>query len=56
MSKFVAGFLNDESGAAAVEYGLIIALIALVTVGAFGLLGGNVKGAFQAAADQLGGG
>ncbi|MDR6530549.1 pilus assembly protein Flp/PilA [Caulobacter rhizosphaerae] len=56
MSKFVTAFLNDESGAAAVEYGLIIALIALATVGAFSLLGGDVKSAFQAAADQLAGG
>lgn len=55
MSKFVADFLNDESGSSAVEYGLIIALIALVTVGAFGLLGGHVKSAFQAAADQVAG-
>jgi pilus assembly protein Flp/PilA len=55
MSKFAISFLNDESGSSAVEYGLIIALIALVTVGAFGLLGGHVKDAFQAAADQVAG-
>ena len=55
MSKFVTDFLNDESGSSAVEYGLIIALIALVTVGAFGLLGGQVKGAFQTAADKVAG-
>ncbi|KRA65505.1 fimbrial protein [Caulobacter sp. Root656] len=56
MPKFVSDFLNDESGSTAVEYGLIIALIALVTVGAFGLLGGHVKDAFQAAADEAAGG
>ena len=55
MSKFVTGFLNDESGSSAVEYGLIIALIALVTVGAFSLLGGHVKDAFQTAADEVAG-
>jgi pilus assembly protein Flp/PilA len=34
MSKFVTRFLTDESGATAIEYGLIAALIAgvLVTV------------------------
>jgi hypothetical protein len=30
MSKFVTRFLNDESGATAIEYGLIVALIAVV--------------------------
>lgn len=55
MSKFVTRFLNDERGSSAVEYGLIIALIALVTVGAFSLLGDDVKGAFQTAADQVAG-
>ncbi|MGR4862709.1 Flp family type IVb pilin [Caulobacter sp. LARHSG274] len=56
MSKFITRFLNDESGATAVEYGLIIALIALVTVGAFGVLGGHARDAFQAAAGEFAGG
>ena len=35
MSKLVACFLNDQSGATAIEYGLIAALIALgIVVGA----------------------
>ena len=29
MQKFVARFVNDESGATAIEYGLIAALIAV---------------------------
>jgi pilus assembly protein Flp/PilA len=32
MSKFVTRFLKDESGATAIEYGLIAALIAVVLV------------------------
>ena len=29
MSKFIKNFVNDESGATAIEYGLIAALIAI---------------------------
>ena len=31
MTKFVSKFMSDESGATAIEYGLIAALIAVVT-------------------------
>jgi pilus assembly protein Flp/PilA len=46
MSKFVTRFLKDESGATAIEYGLIAALIAVVLVGALQAVGGSLKGAF----------
>ncbi len=49
MAKFVIRFLNDESGATAIEYGLIITGIAVVIVTAVGLLGGTVEGLFQEA-------
>lgn len=39
--------LGNDKGAAAVEYGLLVALIAAVIVGVVGLLGGQVKAAFQ---------
>ena len=34
MTKFFAQFAKDESGATAIEYGLIAALIAVVIIGA----------------------
>ena len=34
MTKIVSRFLKDESGATAIEYGLICAAIALVIIGA----------------------
>jgi pilus assembly protein Flp/PilA len=40
-------FLKDEVGASAVEYGLLVALIAAVIVGAVTLLGGNLKATFE---------
>ena len=47
MSKFVTRFLKDESGATAIEYGLIAALIAVVLVGALQAVGGSLEAAFQ---------
>lgn len=35
-------FLGDERGATAIEYGLIVALIALAIVGAVGTAGANL--------------
>ena len=36
MTKFMNRFLKDESGATAIEYGLIVALIAVVIVAMVG--------------------
>ena len=47
MSKFVTKFLKDESGATAIEYGLIAALIAVVIIGGATTLGTNVGAAFN---------
>lgn len=44
---------NSERGATAVEYGLIVALIAAVIVVAVGLLGGQINNAFQDVVDRL---
>ena len=46
MSKFVTRFLKDESGATAIEYGLIAALIAVVLVTALTSLGTSLSSAF----------
>ena len=47
MSKFVTRFLKDESGATAIEYGLIAALISVVLVGTLSAVGDSLKGAFE---------
>jgi pilus assembly protein Flp/PilA len=46
MEKLIK-FLKDDKGASAVEYGLLVALIAAVIVGAVTLLGGNLKATFD---------
>jgi pilus assembly protein Flp/PilA len=43
MKSLFARFMQDESGAAAIEYALIAALIALAIIGGAGLLGGAIN-------------
>jgi pilus assembly protein Flp/PilA len=44
---------RDDEGATAVEYGLLVALIAAVIVGVVTLLGAEIQGAFQDVVDAL---
>lgn len=44
---------REETGATAVEYGIMVALIAVVIIGAVTLIGGNLGGAFDQVADLL---
>lgn len=53
MSKFVTRFLKNESGATAIEYGLIAALIAVVLVTAMGALGTKLSSTFTKIGTQL---
>ncbi len=46
-------FFKNESGATAIEYGLIAALIAVAIIGAVTTLGSNVGNTFNAVSDQL---
>ncbi|MEN3291489.1 MAG: pilus assembly protein Flp/PilA [Burkholderiales bacterium] len=49
-------FIRDEEGAAAVEYGLLAALIAVVIVVAVSAVGSHVCQTFVTIARRLGGG
>ncbi len=53
MSKFVTRFLKDESGATAIEYGLIAALVAAVLVVALTSLGTKLQSTFTTVANDL---
>jgi len=44
---------SDEEGATAVEYGLLVALIAAVIVGVVATLGTEIQGAFQTVVDAM---
>ena len=50
MSNIIARFVRDESGATAIEYGLIAALVSVAIVGALTTLGTNLKGTFNSVA------
>ena len=45
-SNFFVRLLRDQSGATAIEYGLIAALIAAVVIGALTTIGSNLNGTF----------
>lgn len=53
MSRFVSRFLNDESGATAIEYGLIAALIACIIIAAVTATGTGVQATFNEVAGAL---
>jgi pilus assembly protein Flp/PilA len=53
MKKLIA-FFKDEEGATAVEYGLMVALIAVVIITAVTVLGTNVSTKFNEAATAVG--
>ena len=45
--------LRDDKGATAVEYGLMVALIAVVIIVAVALLGTNLRGLFNTVAGSV---
>ncbi len=55
MDKLVKCFRRDEEGAALAEYGLLVALIAIVCVVAVTALGTNISVAFSEIASALAG-
>lgn len=46
MTKFVKSFLSNESGATAIEYGLIAALIAVAAIVAMTNIGSSLQATF----------
>jgi pilus assembly protein Flp/PilA len=55
ISKFQSLLNSDDEGATAVEYGLMVALIAVVIIGAVTLLGVNLSVLFTNVANTIGG-
>lgn len=51
--KLFARFAQDESGATAIEYGLIAALISVGIIGAVSILGNNLTATFTEVSDSL---
>lgn len=55
MTKFISRFMSDESGATAIEYGLIAALMAVIIIAGIGAIGGQLGTKFDGIADAIGG-
>lgn len=53
MLQAIKDFLKDEEGASAVEYGLILGLIAVILIATLTLLGDGLDGVFTKAADEV---
>jgi pilus assembly protein Flp/PilA len=53
MKNLVTRFAKDESGATAIEYGLIAALISVVIIGVLTTIGTNLTTKFQDIATNL---
>ncbi|VAW13263.1 Flp pilus assembly protein, pilin Flp [hydrothermal vent metagenome] len=53
MTKFLKSFANDESGATAIEYGLIAAGIAVVIIAAVNTLGETLNTTFESVNDDM---
>jgi pilus assembly protein Flp/PilA len=49
----IVGFINDEEGASAIEYALLVALIALAITAGATTLGTKISAMFNSAAAQL---
>ena len=54
MTNLMNRFVKDESGATAIEYGLIAALIAVVIIGGATTLGTTISAKFTAIATAIG--
>ena len=53
MTKFISRFAKDESGATAIEYGLIAALIAVALITVLGTMSGQLKATFTKVENSL---
>ena len=53
MKNYVVRFLKDESGATAIEYGLIAALIAVGIISAARLLGAQISATFEKVTTEM---
>ena len=53
MKNLVTRFAKDESGATAIEYGLIAALISVVIIGVLSTIGTSLNTKFTQISDKL---
>lgn len=55
MLSFLKNFVREEEGATMIEYGLMVALIAVVCIAVIGALGGSLQGMFESVETEVSG-
>ena len=53
MIKSIGKVFEDESGATAIEYGLIAALVSVAAIGALTAMGSSLETMFNSVSDEL---
>ena len=53
MVNFIGNALKDESGATAIEYGLIAALVSVAAIGALTAMGSSLETMFNSVSGEL---
>ena len=53
MLEKIKNFVKEEEGASMVEYGLLVALIAVIAIGGVTAIGNGLDGLFEGVADRL---
>ncbi|HLF59062.1 MAG TPA: Flp family type IVb pilin [Alphaproteobacteria bacterium] len=53
MFTTIRNFIQDETGATAIEYGLIAGLVSVAAIAALTAMGGSLKSIFQNVSDTL---
>ena len=51
--RFIRKFFKDDSGATAIEYGLIAALVSIAAIAAMGAMGNELGNMFNTVASEL---
>ena len=55
MTRLLLAFVKDQTGATAIEYGLIAALVAIIALVGIATAGSSVQGLFNRTASKAGG-
>ncbi len=50
---FITKFIEDQSGASSIEYAMVIALISIAAIGAFGTLGNTLDNTYSDVSSML---
>ncbi|PZX40688.1 pilus assembly protein Flp/PilA [Roseinatronobacter thiooxidans] len=53
MKHYLVRFIKNDSGATAIEYGLIAGIVSVAIIAAFGLFGGDLSALFEVISAEI---